>query len=95
MRSAPSAIRSIQEDVYKRQGMGSFHARIDDDALELLADLSGGDARNALNAVELGVLTTERSEDGIFHITMEVDVYKRQVICGEVMSYLQIARLLL
>ena len=54
------------------KGMGSFHARIDDDALEFLADLSGGDARNALNAVELGVLTTERSEDGIIHITMEV-----------------------
>ena len=54
------------------KGMGSFHAAIDDDALEFLADLSGGDARNALNAIELGVLTTERSEDGIIHITLEV-----------------------
>ena len=54
------------------KGMGSFHAAIDDDALEFLADLSGGDARNALNAIELGVLTTERSEDGIIHITLDV-----------------------
>lgn len=54
------------------KGMGSFRARIDEDALEFLADLSGGDARNALNAVELGVLTTERSADGIIHITMDV-----------------------
>ena len=54
------------------KGMGSFHAQIDDDALEFLADLSGGDARIALNAVELGVLTTERSGDGIIHITVEV-----------------------
>ena len=54
------------------KGMGSFHARIDEDALEFLADLSGGDARSALNAIELGVLTTERSEDGIIHITLEV-----------------------
>ena len=52
------------------KGLGSFHAVIDEDALEFLADMSGGDARNALNAVELGVLTTERSEDGIIHITM-------------------------
>ena len=54
------------------KGLGSFHAVIDEDALECLADMSGGDARNALNAVELGVLTTERSEDGIIHITMDV-----------------------
>ena len=54
------------------KGMGSFRAQIDEDALEFLADISGGDARNALNAVELGILTTDRSEDGIIHITLEV-----------------------
>ena len=41
-------------------------------ALEFLADVSGGDARNALNAVELGILTTDRSSDGIIHLTLEV-----------------------
>lgn len=54
------------------KGMGSFRTQIDEDALEFLADMSGGDARNALNAIELGVLTTERGEDGIIHITVEV-----------------------
>ena len=54
------------------RGMGSFHAQIEEDALEFLADLSGGDARSALNALELGVLTTERGTDGIIHITVEV-----------------------
>ncbi len=54
------------------KGMGSFHAEIDEDALDFLADLSGGDARAALNALELGVLTTERSSDGVIHITMDV-----------------------
>ena len=34
--------------------------------------MAGGDARNALNAIELGILTTDRSEDGIIHITVEV-----------------------
>ena len=45
---------------------------IDDDALDFLADMAGGDARSALNAVELGILTTERSGDGIIHITLDV-----------------------
>ena len=53
------------------KGMGSYEAVIDDDALEFLADIAGGDARNALNAVELGILTTERSEDGKIHLTLE------------------------
>ena len=46
---------------------------IDDDAADFLADVSGGDARAALNAVELGVLTTERDPaDSLIHITLEV-----------------------
>ena len=54
------------------KGMGSYNASIDDDALEFLADVSNGDARAALTAIELGVLTTERSDDGIIHITIDV-----------------------
>lgn len=54
------------------KGMGSYDADIDEAALEFLADISGGDARSALNAVELGILTTKRSEDGKIHITLEV-----------------------
>lgn len=63
-------IRRALTDVEK--GMGSYQAVIEEDALEFLADIAGGDARNALNAVELGVLTTERSEDGKIHITLDV-----------------------
>lgn len=63
----------LKRAVYdKEKGMGTFHAQIDQDALDFLADISGGDARNALNAVELGILTTERSKDGIIHITLDV-----------------------
>ena len=63
----------IRRAVYdSERGMGSYRAKIDDDALSFLADVAGGDARHALNAVELGILTTERSEDGIIHITLEV-----------------------
>lgn len=54
------------------KGMGSFRAQIDGDALDFLSDMAGGDARSALNAIELAVLTTERSADGIIHITLDV-----------------------
>ena len=63
----------IKRAVYdKEKGMGVYHADISDDALNFLADVSGGDARNALNAVEIGILTTKPSEDGVIHITLEV-----------------------
>ena len=54
------------------KGMGSYHAQMDDDALEFLADMANGDARAALTAIELGILTTDRSEDGSIHITLDV-----------------------
>lgn len=63
----------IKRAVYdKEKGMGAYDAVIDEDALEFLSELSGGDARHALNAVELGVMTTERSEDGKIHLTLGV-----------------------
>lgn len=63
----------IKRAVYdKEKGMGTYKADIDEDALEFLADVAGGDARSALNAIELGILTTTRSEDGIIHITLDV-----------------------
>ncbi len=63
----------IERAVYDEdRGMGSYHAQIDEEAVEFLADIAGGDARSALNAVELGILTTERSQDGLIHITLDV-----------------------
>lgn len=54
------------------KGLGSYEAVIEEEALAFLADVSGGDARMALNAIELGVLTTERSDDGKIHIDLKV-----------------------
>ena len=63
----------IRRAVYdKEKGMGAYDALIDEDALDFLADVAGGDARHALNAVELGIMTTQRSEDGKIHITLDV-----------------------
>ena len=56
----------------KEQGMGAYRAEIDEDALEFLADVANGDARAALNAIELGILTTDRGADGLIHIDLAV-----------------------
>lgn len=55
----------------KEKGMGSYNAVLEEDARKFLADISGGDARAALNALELGILTTKRGEDGKIHIDLE------------------------
>ena len=54
-----------------KKGMGMYGAYIDDNAVEFLADISEGDARAALNAIELGVLTTEKDADGRIHLTLD------------------------
>ena len=71
----PLSVENIEElirrAVYDERGMGMYNAVIDDNAVHFLADIAGGDARAALNAVELGILTTDRSEDGKIHFTLE------------------------
>ena len=63
----------LQRAVYDRdKGMGAYDAVLAEDAMEFLAEMAGGDARHALNAIELGIMTTNRSEDGKIHITLEV-----------------------
>ena len=56
---------------FGESGMGSYHAMLDDDAAEFLSDAANGDARAALNGIELAVLTTDRSDDGMIHITLD------------------------
>ena len=63
----------IKRAVYDTEkGMDSYNAVIDDEALDFLSDIASGDARKALNAIELGIISTDRSEDGLIHITLEV-----------------------
>jgi len=63
----------IERAVYDRdKGMGTYDAVIEEEAVEFLSDAANGDARAALNAVELGILTTKRSDDGKIHLTMKV-----------------------
>ena len=75
----------LKKAVYdKDKGMGAYDAEIDEDALDFLAELSGGDARHALNAIELGIMTTERGSDGKIRITVEV---AQECIQKRVMRY--------
>ena len=64
------------------KGLGSYGAVIDDDALDFLSNMANGDARSALTAIELGVLTTEPSADGKIHITLSVasECIQRRVV---------------
>ena len=62
-------LRAITDD---EKGMGIYGATITDDALDFLSDMAEGDARSALNAIELGILTTEPAEDGKIHIDIDV-----------------------
>ena len=61
--------RALEDD---ERGLGVYKADITDEALNGLADISGGDARHALNAIELAVMTTDVAEDGRIHITLSI-----------------------
>lgn len=72
----PLSAEDIQTLLYRavtdtEKGMGAYGAVLHEDAAQFLADAANGDARAALTAVELGVLTTERSTDGKIHITLD------------------------
>ena len=54
------------------RGLGHLNCLIDEGALEHLSKVSNGDARKALNSLEIATLTTPRNDDGIINITMEV-----------------------
>ena len=60
----------------KEKGMGNYNAEITDDALNYLTVITGGDLREALNALELAVLTTKEREG---KITLDLDVIRECV----------------
>ena len=74
-------VRAVTDD---EKGMGIYRAKITDEALDFLADMAEGDARSALNAVELGILTTEPGEDG--EIVIDINV-AQECIQKRVMRY--------
>ena len=63
-------LKRAAEDAIK--GIGKDNVILDEEAAEFLAEICDGDARAALNALELADLTTDRSDDGYIHITLSV-----------------------
>ena len=83
----PLSKEDIQQLIQKAihdtdRGMGNYGARIEEQALEFLADIAGGDARMALNAIELAVLTTKPNEAKVITITTQVisECMQRRVV---------------
>lgn len=71
------------EDVFKvlknaitdtKKGLGNLGLVVDDEVLKMIAELSGGDVRVALNAIEIAALTTDMNSDGDVVITKEIAI---------------------
>ena len=56
----------------KERGLGNYKVKIDKNARQHLAKLSDGDARKCLNALEIGVLTTQPDSNEVIHFTVAV-----------------------
>jgi len=67
-------VRRILENALKdtERGYGSKQIQLDEDAIEHLIRVAGGDARNALNALELAVESTPTDERGVILVTLDV-----------------------
>lgn len=62
----------LKNAIERKDGLGEYNIKIEDETLKKLAIISGGDVRTALNGLEVAVLTTNMQEDGYIHITDEV-----------------------
>ena len=81
-----AVLRALEDN---RNGLGSYHVQLDDDALTHIANIANGDVRSALNAIELGVLTTA-PDNGTIHVTLEVaeeSIQKRALYCDDQLLY--------
>ena len=62
----------LKNAIQRKDGLGEYNIKIEDETLKKLAIISGGDVRTALNGLEVAVLTTNMDSDGYIHITDEV-----------------------
>lgn len=73
----PLSIKEIKKIIInamknKEKGLGYINSKIDDDALEFIANVSNGDARIALNSIELAILTTDKDKNGCININLKI-----------------------
>ena len=62
----------LKNAITRKDGLGEYNLKIEDETLKKLAIISNGDVRTALNGLEVAVLTTNMDADGYIHITDEI-----------------------
>ena len=62
----------LKNAITRKDGLGEYQIKIEDETLRKLATIANGDVRTALNGLEVATLTTAMSEDGYIHLTDEV-----------------------
>ena len=62
----------LKNALTNKEGLGNYNINIEDETLEAISKLSGGDVRTALNTLELAVLTTTVDNEGMINITKEI-----------------------
>ena len=62
----------LKNAIVKKEGLGEYNIKVEDETLKKLAKISNGDVRTALNGLEVATLTTAMSEDGYIHLTDEI-----------------------
>ena len=65
-------IKVIKNALSSPEGLGNYNIKIEEDTIEKIAEISGGDVRTALNGLEIAVLTTKMNEKGEIVITDEI-----------------------
>ena len=65
-------LKILKNALINKEGLGNYKIEIDDETLEAISKLSGGDVRTALNTLELAVLTTQMDANGAIKITKEI-----------------------
>ncbi len=62
----------LKNALERKDGLGEYNIKIEDETLKKLAIISNGDVRTALNGLEVAVLTTNMDADGYIHITDDI-----------------------
>jgi putative ATPase len=62
----------LKNAISNKEGLGEYNIKIEDDTLKKIAQTSNGDVRTALNGLEVAVLTTVPSENGVINITDKI-----------------------
>ena len=62
----------LKNAITRKDGLGEYNIKVEDETLKKLAIIANGDVRTALNGLEVAVLTTNMDSDGYIHITDEI-----------------------